>query len=107
MRECALGAARPEQQLIRADRGAAGCDAIRRSKQVPSHQRCAALRLRVAAEWREADLVAVRDLVSEGRLSLDGLITHRDAACAAERAYRQAFTDPACLKMVLDWREAT
>jgi bacteriochlorophyllide a dehydrogenase len=64
-------------------------------------------RLRVAAEWREADLVAVRDLVSEGRLSLDGLITHRDAACAAERAYRQAFTDPACLKMVLDWREVT
>lgn len=64
-------------------------------------------RLRVAAEWREPDLVAVRDLVREGRLSLDGLITHRDAACAAERAYRQAFTDPACLKMILDWREAT
>ncbi|MCU0976385.1 MAG: chlorophyll synthesis pathway protein BchC [Steroidobacteraceae bacterium] len=63
-------------------------------------------RLRVAAEWREPDLVAVRDLVREGRLSLDGLITHRDAASAAERAYRRAFTDPACLKMVLDWREA-
>ncbi len=64
-------------------------------------------RLRVAAEWREQDLVAVRDLVRAGRLSLDGLITHHDAACDAERAYRQAFTDPACLKMVLDWREAT
>jgi 3-hydroxyethyl bacteriochlorophyllide a dehydrogenase len=64
-------------------------------------------RLRVAAEWREPDLVAVRALVDSGRLSLDGLITHRDAAAAAERAYRTAFTDPACLKMVLDWRQVT
>jgi 3-hydroxyethyl bacteriochlorophyllide a dehydrogenase len=64
-------------------------------------------RLRVAAEWREADLVAVRGLVDGGRLSLDGLITHRDAAADAERAYRTAFNDPACLKMVLDWRQAT
>lgn len=64
-------------------------------------------RLRVAAEWREPDLVAVRGLVDSGRLPLEGLITHRDAAAAAERAYRTAFTDPACLKMVLDWRQVT
>jgi 3-hydroxyethyl bacteriochlorophyllide a dehydrogenase len=61
-------------------------------------------RLRVAAEWREADLVAVRDFIASGRLSLDGLITHRSDAAAAESAYRTAFTDAACLKMVLDWR---
>ena len=63
-------------------------------------------RLRVAAEWREPDLVAVRDLVDAGRLSLDGLITHRQRALEAEQAYRRAFTDPSCLKMVLDWRPA-
>ncbi len=62
-------------------------------------------RLRVAAEWKEADLHAVKALVESGKLSLDGLITHRQAAADAPAAYRTAFTDPACLKMVLDWRE--
>jgi 3-hydroxyethyl bacteriochlorophyllide a dehydrogenase len=61
-------------------------------------------RLRVAAEWREPDLHATKALVESGRLSLDGLITHRHAAQAADSAYRTAFNDPACLKMVLDWR---
>ena len=62
-------------------------------------------RLRIAAEWREPDLIAVRDLIGEGRLSLDGLITHRRDAQAAPEAYRTAFDDPACLKMILDWRQ--
>jgi 3-hydroxyethyl bacteriochlorophyllide a dehydrogenase len=61
-------------------------------------------RIRVAAEWREADLAAVAALVAAGRLSLDGLITHREDAAEAPRAYRTAFTDVGCLKMVLDWR---
>ncbi|TDQ82932.1 3-hydroxyethyl bacteriochlorophyllide a dehydrogenase [Dongia mobilis] len=61
-------------------------------------------RLRVAAEWRAPDLVAVRQAVETGRLSLDGLITHRAEASGAENAYRTAFGDSACLKMVLDWR---
>ncbi len=61
-------------------------------------------RFRVAAQWREADLLAARDLVEGGRLPLDGLITHREAAAGAEAAYRTAFGDPACLKMILDWR---
>lgn len=61
-------------------------------------------RLRVAAEWREPDLMAVREFAVSGRLSLDGLITHRAAATAAESAYRVAFGEPDCLKMVLDWR---
>jgi 3-hydroxyethyl bacteriochlorophyllide a dehydrogenase len=63
-------------------------------------------RIRVAAEWRPDDLSAVRRLVAEGRLSLDGLITHRAAAGNAEHAYETAFGDPACLKMILDWRGA-
>lgn len=60
--------------------------------------------LRVAAEWREPDLAAVKKLIEQGRLSLDGLITHRSAASDAPAAYRTAFTDPTCLKMILDWR---
>jgi 3-hydroxyethyl bacteriochlorophyllide a dehydrogenase len=61
-------------------------------------------RIRVAAEWRESDLATVRELAESGRLSLDGLITHcRDAGDAPE-AYRTAFGDPGCLKMILDWR---
>lgn len=61
-------------------------------------------RMRVAAEWREADLLAVKDLIEAGRLSLTDLITHRSTAAAASDAYRIAFGDPDCLKMVLDWR---
>ncbi|MBS0558510.1 MAG: chlorophyll synthesis pathway protein BchC [Proteobacteria bacterium] len=61
-------------------------------------------RLRIAAEWRPDDLALVRRLLDEGKLSLDGLVTHRRPAAAAEEAYRIAFGDPACLKMVLDWK---
>ncbi len=61
-------------------------------------------RLRVAAEWREQDLWAVKHLVEAGRLDLKGLITHREAASDASGAYRTAFNDPTCLKMILDWR---
>jgi 3-hydroxyethyl bacteriochlorophyllide a dehydrogenase len=61
-------------------------------------------RLRVAAEWRDADLLAVKSLVQSGMLSLDKLITHRQPAQRAADAYRTAFEDASCLKMVLDWR---
>ena len=60
-------------------------------------------RFRVAAEWRPEDLVAVRDLVASGDLSLDGLVTHRAAADDAPVAYERAFGDAACLKMILEW----
>ncbi len=64
-------------------------------------------RIRVAAEWREPDLAAVAAMVVDGRLSLDGLLTHRRPAADAQTAYRTAFGDPACLKMILDWRTAS
>jgi 3-hydroxyethyl bacteriochlorophyllide a dehydrogenase len=64
-------------------------------------------RIRVAAEWREPDLAAVIALTGDGRLSLDGLITHCEPAPQAATAYRTAFTDPACLKMILDWRDCS
>ena len=60
-------------------------------------------RLRVAAEWTPADLAATAAQIESGALSLDGLITHRVAAADAADAYRTAFSDPACLKLVLDW----
>jgi 3-hydroxyethyl bacteriochlorophyllide a dehydrogenase len=63
-------------------------------------------RLRVAAEWKPEDLAAVRRLLADGRLDLSGLVTHRRPAADAPEAYRTAFADPACLKMVLDWRAA-
>lgn len=60
-------------------------------------------RFRIAAEWNADDLIATRALVEGGGLSLDGLITHERNAADASQAYEQAFTDPACLKMILDW----
>jgi 3-hydroxyethyl bacteriochlorophyllide a dehydrogenase len=61
-------------------------------------------RIKIAAEWRPEDMALVRGHLDSGRLSLKGLITHRRGAHQAEDAYRTAFDDPACLKMVLDWR---
>lgn len=61
-------------------------------------------RIRVAAQWQPQDLEAVRELVSDGVLSLAGIVNRRESVDAASEAYRQAFEDPACLKMVLDWR---
>ncbi|MEM9010564.1 MAG: chlorophyll synthesis pathway protein BchC [Pseudomonadota bacterium] len=63
-------------------------------------------RLRISAEWTPEDLSATRALVADGTLDLGGLITHRRPAAHAAEAYATAFDDPACLKMVLDWKEA-
>lgn len=63
-------------------------------------------RLRISAEWSPGDLAGVAELVSQGRLSLDGLVTHRTPAERAREAYDTAFDDPACVKMILDWRTA-
>lgn len=61
-------------------------------------------RIRVAAEWKRPDMLAVNALLHAGRLSLDGLLTHSEPSGNAGAAYSQAFTDAGCLKMVLDWR---
>ncbi len=60
--------------------------------------------IRCAAEWQRPDLLAVAELAETGRLSLDGLITHHGAPERADAAYRTAFGDSDCLKMILDWR---
>ncbi len=61
-------------------------------------------RLRIAAEWKPADLAAVTAMIRDGSLSLDGLITHRASAADAPAAYETAFGDAGCLKMILDWK---
>ena len=60
----------------------------------------------VAAEWTGTDLKSVRSFVRNGALSLDGLVSHQRPATDAQNAYPTAFSDPDCLKMVLDWRNA-
>ena len=60
-------------------------------------------RFRIAAEWQPDDLTATRALIDAGALSLSGLITHTAAASDAPAAYATAFTDPDCLKMILNW----
>jgi len=60
--------------------------------------------IRVAAQWKKPDLQAVAELVANGALSLDGLITHTYGLQRAREAYDTAFGDPRCLKMMIDWR---
>jgi 3-hydroxyethyl bacteriochlorophyllide a dehydrogenase len=60
--------------------------------------------IRVAAQWKKHDLLAVTELVESGALSLDGLITHTCQISRARQAYEVAFGDPQCLKMMVDWR---
>jgi len=61
------------------------------------------MKFRIAAEWNAEDMTAINALIDEGTLSLDGLVTHRANAVNAKQAYVQAFEDPTCYKMVLDW----
>lgn len=61
-------------------------------------------RLRIAAEWAADDLVATRQLVESGALSLADLVTHTRPAADAPNAYETAFSDAGCLKMILDWK---
>ena len=60
--------------------------------------------IRISTEFDAADLEGVLSLMQSGHLELGGLITHREPIAKAGIAYQQAFEDPACLKMVLDWR---
>lgn len=61
-------------------------------------------RIRIAAEWQPDDLRAVNAMADANRLCLGGLITHHEPVAKAESAYRTAFGDSDCLKMILDWR---
>ena len=80
----------------------AGFYAERLSFSFPPAFMCEA-KFRIAAQFTDADTKAVLELVQSGRLSLDGLITHRANPRDPDAAYRTAFGDSACLKMILDW----
>ncbi len=69
----------------------------------PAFQREA--RIRIAAEWQPDDLHSVHALIETGALDLSGLISRIEPATRADVAYPEAFENPDCLKMVLDWRE--
>jgi bacteriochlorophyllide a dehydrogenase len=62
--------------------------------------------VRISSEWQGKDMQTAMDLVSGGDLTLSGIITHDQPYNSAETAYQRAFSDPRCLKMVLDWRDA-
>lgn len=62
-------------------------------------------RIRIATEFQPDDLATSLALVGSGRLSLEGLVTHKVPASQAPTAYGQAFSDPNCLKMVFDWSD--
>lgn len=69
----------------------------------PAFQREA--RLRIAAEWEPEDLASASALIEAGSLNLDGLISRIEPAANAATAYPEAFSNPECLKMVLDWSD--
>ena len=57
----------------------------------------------IAAEWVPDDLSLVLALLQAGVLNFDGLVTHELPINKAQEAYSQAFDDPACLKMIINW----
>ncbi|MEJ8562584.1 chlorophyll synthesis pathway protein BchC [Yoonia sp. GPGPB17] len=63
-------------------------------------------RFRISAEWAPDDMTATKALVESGVLELADLITHQQPAEMASGAYETAFTDPSCLKMILNWGTA-
>lgn len=63
--------------------------------------------VRIAAEFRHEHLEAAAGLALSSRLDLDGIITHVESPRRARSAYEQAFTDPECVKLILDWNRTT
>lgn len=62
-------------------------------------------RFRIAAEWAPKDIAQTIALIEAQALDLNGLVTDHASAELAVDAYPKAFSDPDCLKMVLDWSE--
>ncbi len=62
--------------------------------------------IKIAAQWQPLDLDSVIALVCSGHLDLGGLVTHNALPRVAQSAYRTAFEDAQCLKMVIDWRQS-
>jgi 3-hydroxyethyl bacteriochlorophyllide a dehydrogenase len=62
--------------------------------------------LLIAREWQfgpDGDLPRARDMIASGDLDVSGLLTHHVPLDRIQAAYRLAFEDPACLKVVVEW----
>ena len=63
-------------------------------------------KIRISAEFTTEDVSVTKSLIETGALSLDKLISDTRPAEASTEAYKVAFEDSDCLKMVIDWRNA-
>lgn len=59
--------------------------------------------IKIAAEWHRDDMESAAGLIAQNKLFVDDLVTHRYPATEAASAYHEAFTNPDCLKTILDW----
>ncbi|NJK82016.1 MAG: zinc-binding dehydrogenase [Chloroflexaceae bacterium] len=60
----------------------------------------------VAREWKfgpDGELPHIRDIIANNQIDVSGLITHRVPLDRIQAAYRLAFEDPSCLKVVVEW----
>ena len=62
-------------------------------------------KIRISAEFTTEDVSVTKSLIETEALSLDNLISDTRPAEASTEAYKVAFEDTNCLKMVIDWRD--
>ncbi len=62
-------------------------------------------RLLIAKEWSDGDLMRSRDLIANGELDIDLLLTHEKPIDEIAAAYELALNDLDCLKLVINWTE--
>ncbi len=59
-----------------------------------------------ARQWAKGDLLRVKELIKDNKLQARKIFTHsRSVNTDLTEAYHQAFNNPDCLKMVLNWKE--
>ena len=63
-------------------------------------------KIRISAEFTKEDVRVTKSLIETEALSLENLISDTRPAEASTEAYKVAFEDTNCLKMVIDWRNA-
>ena len=59
--------------------------------------------LLVAREWAHGDLLAARDAIASGAISLGGMADHVVPISSYVAAYKTAFEDPSVPKVILQW----
>ncbi|OUV99903.1 MAG: chlorophyll synthesis pathway protein BchC [Betaproteobacteria bacterium TMED156] len=61
-------------------------------------------KIRVSAQWSDYDLQQVNDYFKSKKLDFTDIVTHKFPADLAADAYKVAFNDSSCLKMIIDWK---